>query len=126
MSSLTEHPADLFYQKEEYAAIRDRVLLVAQYAVAEKQLEEQQLLPQDPQAKKICTRGLEYAIEGPSNRLYLGRQCVSMAQQRQRDEGTYDDEALVLSYRCVSEASAAVARERALNDAKEVEGYYSQ
>ena len=110
LSSLTDHPEELWYQQEQYNHIRTRIRRLAKYADSYKS--------QEPK-KKVCTRGLEWIMEeDPCTHKDEGRNCVLTAQKRKVDEKN-----MALAYEQVSKDSAALARERALNDAKAIELY---
>ena len=115
MSSLTDVPEELWYQKDEYNTIQKRNRKLAKY-MERFEKEEQEM-------KKLCTRGLESLIEGRSTNKREARRRVLSEQKLQRDMGTFDEEGMALAYQAVSKNSAAMAQERASKDAKAVEVY---
>ena len=111
LSSLTDHPEELWYQKEEYNQIHTRICRLAKYADICDKREEQP-------KKKVCTRGLERMMEGTCKHTHNGRKCVLIAQKLK-----FDNEGMALAYKKVSKDSVVLARERACNDAKAIQVY---
>ena len=112
--SLTDKPEDLWYQQEEYSSIYKRIRQLAKYSEANDGVEVESPSPK----KKVCTRGLEWIIDGRSTRLQEARECVFAAQKLQ-----FDDEGMALAYESVTRKSAVIAQERASNDANAIKLY---
>ena len=111
LSSLVDHPEELWFQKEEYDHIRTRIRRLSKYADKCDKREQQP-------KKKVCTRGLEWMMEGTCTHKHEGRKCVLKAQQL-----NIDNEGMALAYKKVSKDSVVLARERACNDAKAIQVY---
>ena len=115
LSTLTDHPEDLWYQQQEYSEIRTRIRQLAKYA---DQCEKDETQTK----KKFCTRGLEWMMEGgSSSQKDEARMFVLTAQKM-----NVDNEGMALTYKNVSKSSATLARERASDDAKAIELYLSR
>ena len=116
MFALTDTPEDLWYQQAEYTNIHKRIRQLARYIETQDDDDEDAYI-QSPK-KKVCTRGLEWMMDGRCKRRQDARKCVLTAQRLQ-----FDDEGMALAYESVTHESVVVAQERASNDAKAIETY---
>ena len=135
LRSLTDHPEELYYQQKEYDIMHATAVQVVDYVKAQKYQEQQQQYVQEsgqkrqrqqPRKKKICARGLEHMIEGPSVTQFVARNCVMVQQESQHGDGSCNDEDMAISYMRATRDSVEEARRRALNDEKEVEAYLAK
>ena len=119
LTSLTDTPQDLWYQQEDYSRILERNRRLAKCVESREKQDQEATTPQQGK-KKLCTRGLEWMMEGTSIRKVQKQQVRRFVLSVQ---GTVDDEGMAVAYSEVTKDSVALARERASHDAKAIEVY---
>ena len=133
ISSLTDHPEELFYQPHEYTIMRATIRRVLRDRVDTKyQQQELQNECQQPQLdaqtqpthkKKVSSRVLESQLVGQSAQKYAAWRCILFEQELQRKRCECDGERMAMAYKKVTNASVLQAQARALNDAEAVAAY---
>ena len=118
VESLTDDPEALWFQDEEYSAIKKKMRTII-HAVQRG----------EASTKKYCIRGLEGHIgEGAESRgISRGSawDAVLKEQHMQQNEGSFDDEGISMLYRLSSIESKIKAAQRAAQDESEV-GHYQR
>ena len=105
----------LYVSDDNVTRIQKHIRRLAK-CVESREKQDEATTPQQGK-KKLCTRGLEWMMEGTSAQKHQVRRFVLSVQ------GTVDDEGMAVAYREVTKDSVALARERASHDAKAVEAY---
>jgi hypothetical protein len=112
---MTEHPEDLWFQEQEYHAIKTKTVALIQRVSLDRKVGD----------KKYCTRGLEKWME-PENlkiKKRLAWDNVLNEQYLQRHDGEFDDEQIALMYKNSTARSQLEAAKRAKQDAEEAQLY---
>jgi hypothetical protein len=124
---LTDHPEELWFQKEEIDQIRRRLRLLVDQVKHNPQSTTTTTTTGETDTRKLCTRGLEsYIGEKPNERLKKQQRSVNSVleiQDLQRSTGFYDGDYMSLLYQHVSKDSVAEATRIAKEDAEVIEKY---
>lgn len=115
VTDLVDDPNRLWFQKEEYTHIREKI-----YAIIASAKNGES----DSRTTWLCTRGLEPLMGGsnPGDRREAYESVIE-EQKMQKLRGKYDDEYIRTIYQFHTVDAQVIANERAQNDAAAVENY---
>jgi hypothetical protein len=117
VASLTDEPKALWFQDEEYSAIKKKLRSIIHAVERGK----------SPTKKKNCTRGLEghfgEGAESKGKSRETGWDAVLREQYMQQHEGSFNAEEISVLYRLSSMESKIEAARRATRDESEAKHY---
>lgn len=115
VTDLVDDPNRLWFQREEYAHIREKI-----YAIVDSAKNGET----EGRTSWLCTRGLEPLLGGsnPGDRREAYESVIE-EQRMQKLRGKYDDEYIRTIYQFHTVDSQVIANERAQHDAAAVENY---
>ncbi len=115
VTDMVDDPNRLWFQKEEYAHIREKI-----YAIVDSAKKGES----DGRTSWLCTRGLEPLLGGSNaGDRREAYESVIEEQKMQKMRGKYDDEYIRTIYQFHTVDAQVIANERAQHDAAAVESY---